>query len=408
MNPTIKKCAIFAATLMSSLFLCNCSESDNSNNSYAMSGNANVKLALKYNAPPLLDSLVLDCYGPDTLHLVHSTGDSVFSVELFASDNWNFKAKIYANGALMQMGEIQQKVEPGKAAEISIQMHPLVGFVYVEIPLGLKNRIGISSGTMSLKSATDSSTVQMQIENGSAVFKSGMLKLNATFNVQISLFDANGNEMFNLADSFLLTEDSPVPSLTLNSLRSNVALTVLAAAERNVSITLPLRSISRTPEVDDILITEFYGGLNKSETDYEFVEIYNGSLDTLMLNDCSLGILGSTKKYVSITRDRIYPNEALVLGDTNSITPPAFYNTNGWAHIINTKGSIVIKCGGVTIDSLYHTTSSDTTAVNFVPNADKKKNLSSQLNIDNWTTRTDSSAWCLNAPTPGELSFCAD
>lgn len=408
MNPTIKKCAIFAATLMSSLFLCNCSESDNSNNSYALSGNANVTLALKYNAPPLLDSLVLDCYGPDTLHLVHSTGDSVFSVELFASDNWNFKAKIYANGALMQMGEIQQKVEPGKAAEISIQMHPLVGFVYVEIPLGLKNRMGISSGTMSLKSATDSNTVHMQIENGSAVFKSGMLKLNATYNVQISLFDANGNEMFNLADSLLLTEDSPVPSLTLNSLRSNVALTVLAAAERNVSITLPLRSISRTPEVDDILITEFYTGPTASDSSaYEYVEIYNGSLDTLSLENCTLGITSSSSmKNLSITANKIQPNKVLVLGDVSKSIPEEHANTTEWSAISNTKGSIIIKCNEEIIDSVYFATTSDSS--NFVLSGGSKKGVSSQLNIDNWTTRTDSSAWCLNAPTPGELSFCAD
>jgi hypothetical protein len=196
----------------------------------------------------------------------------------------------------------------------------------------------------------------------------------------------------------------------LNSLRSKVALGIQTAEERHVEITLPLRAGFRKPKADDLLITEYYSAPNaKDSTQYEFVEIYNGSIDTLLLDDCVLGITSSNalKRY-ALTASEILPGAALVLGDAVSEKTPAEHvNTDGWSDMTNSKGSIILQCDGITLDSLYYASAPDSLHTNVVPALGSGKyNQSGQLNIDRWKVRSDSSSWCLDAPTPGELNFC--
>lgn len=415
MSPINTNHANIATSFLCALALWNCgSNSHDSSNNISANINgtehASVALRLQYNTPPLLDSLVLDCYGADTLHYVHSADSALFNMDLFPSDNWSFKAKIYANGALMQMGELSTKLEAGSIENLSIQMHPIVGFVLVEVPIGLKNESGIVSGTMTLTSKSESYEIPMEESTGKIYFKSEMLKLGTEYDVQISLFDAAGNAIYSLSDKFLLSEDSPVPNLTLNSLRSKVALGVKAADERNIEITLPLRAAFRKPQADDLLITEFLSAVSaKDSSQFEFVEIYNGSIDTLLLDDCVLGITssGSLKRY-ALTTSEILPGQVLVLGDAVSErTPAEFVNTDGWSDLTNSKGSILLQCDGITLDSLYYASAPDSLHANVVPALGSGKyNQSGQLNIDHWKSRKDSTAWCLGNPTPGELNFC--
>jgi hypothetical protein len=250
----------------------------------------------------------------------------------------------------------------------------------------------------------------MAESTGKIYFKSDMLKLGVEYDVQIFLYDSDGNAIYSLSDKFLLTEDSPVPDLTLNSLRSQVALAIKTAEERYVEITLPLRAGFRKPQVDDLLITEYFAAPNaKDSSQFEFVEIYNGTIDTLLLDDCVLGITSSNvlKRY-ALTVSEILPGAALVLGDAISERTPATYvNTDGWSDMTNSKGSIVLQCDGITLDSLYYASAPDSVHTNVVPALGSGKyNQSGQLIVDHWKVRSDSSAWCLAAPTPGELNLC--
>lgn len=411
MSPIRTKHATMATSILCAFALWNCgSETHETNATISSSEHASVALRLQYSTPPLLDSLVLDCYGADTLHYVHSADSALFNMDLFPSDNWSFKAKIYANGALMQMGELTTKLEAGSVENLSIQMHPIVGFVLVDVPTGLKNESGIVSGTMTLTSKNDRYEIPMEESTGKIYFKSDMLKLGVEYEVQISLFDSTGNAIYSLSDKFLLTEDSPVPDLTLNSLRSKVAIGIQTAEERHVEITLPLRAGFRKPRTDDLLITEYYSAPNaKDSSQYEFVEIYNGTIDTLLLDDCVLGITSSnTLKRYALTVSEILPGAALVLGDVVSERTPAEYvNTDGWSDMTNSKGSIVLQCDGITLDSLYYASAPDSLHTNVAPALGSGKyNQSGQLNIDHWNARSDSSAWCLGTPTPGEVKFC--
>lgn len=411
MSPILKKYITIAT-----LFLCACTfwncgnqstESGTAASATAEGNTANVSLHLQYSIPPLLDSLVLDCYGTDTLHYVHSADKPNFSLELFPSDSWNFKAKIYANGALMQRGELETSLTAGTAVSLAIQMHPVVGFVFVEIPLGLKNDAGITGGSMKLKSSTDQYEFPMEMTIDGAIFKSDMLKLGCEYEMEILLLNQEGMAIYSVTDKFTLTEDSPVPELTLNSLRSQVALAIKAAEERRIEITIPLKAGYRKPRVDDLLITEFYTSAAKTDTtQYEFIEIYNGSTDTLILDDCAIGATSNSAiRYLPLTTSEIAPRQVLVLGDaTKDITPPLHINTESWNDITNSRGSIVLKCDGESLDSLYYAPDTDSLHAQVVPSANSKNGISTQLNIEQWKSRRDSTAWSLGKPTPGELN----
>lgn len=414
MSPTYKFRGLFgtAATLLCAAAIWNCSSETNHDNASAPpnTGMTNVALKLQYQAPPLLDSLVLDCYGSDTLHLVHAANDGNFSMDLFPHDNWIFKAKVYANGNLMQVGELETKLEAGATANLNIKLHPIVGFVYVEIPLGLSNTAGVKNGTMILHSDKDHYEIPLSMSSSSGIFKSGMLNLGANYDVSIVLFDAEGNEIYKLTDKFLLTEDSPIPELSLQSLRSQVSLAIQAAAEKNVNLTLPLPAGYRLPRPEELLITEYFSAPDTKDTNqYEFVEIFNGSLDTLILDDCFLSITnGTTTKSFMLSASEIAPAQVMVLGSTNSNNTPAEnLNTEGWLDLGNSKGAIALMCGDMQMDEIYYASEPDSIHTNVVPALTSSKNGSSgQLNISQWENRKDSTAWCLASPTPGKLSSC--
>ncbi|MCQ2100920.1 MAG: lamin tail domain-containing protein [Fibrobacter sp.] len=407
LNRISTKCFL-AAILFCAAFFWNCgTDSTNNQLSSVDVEKTSVSLRFSYTETPLVDSLVLDCLGPDTLHLIHAPGNPDFSLDLFPSDHWSFKAKIYANGDLLQMGELEAKLSAGAAVNLSIQMHAIVGFVYIEVPLGLNNSAGVTRGTMTLTSDKDSYTIPMTQTATAGIFKSGMLKLGANYDVEITLFGEDGKGIYKLKDKFLLTEDSPVPNLTLNSLRSQVSLMVNFAPEKNVELTLPLPAGYRKPRANELLITEVMAAPdNKDTTQYEFVEIYNGSLDTLILDDCAIGLTSSSStKFIPLTVSEIPPNEILVLGNPNSQNTPALHiGTDGWNDMGNSKGFVILKCDDITLDSLYYASEPDSLHPNVVPAVPSGKNgASSQLNLEQWKNRQDSTAWKLATPTPGIL-----
>jgi len=394
--------------LISAIVFWNCG-SDSSKNNFSAADNrmAGVSLKMEYNATPLIDSLVLDCYGADTLHLTHQADAPNFSMELFPCENWIFKARLYANGTLMQMGELEMNLEAGSRVNLNIQMHAIVGFVYIEIPLGLSNAAGITRGFMTLTSDKDCYEIPMVQTVQGGYFKSGALNLGANYDIEITLFDKNDKVIYTLADKFLLTESSPVPNLTLQALRSQVNLTITPAPEKNVVLRLTLPATTRTPKADELLITEILAAPDsKDSTQYEFVELYNGSLDTLILEKCTIGLSNSNSiKHISIEEGLVPPNQAWVLGSPNSVnTPTEYLRTEGWNDLGNSKGTVVLKCNGETLDSLYYAPEADSLHPNVVPGIGSSKyGLSSQLNVDLWQKRSDSTAWKLAPPTPGSI-----
>lgn len=391
----------------------NCSEGDSQESTDASISaiKANVSLQMNYASTPLIDSLVIDCYGADTLHLVRNPENPNFDLELFPNDKWTFKSKLYANGTLMQIGEISTKLEAGSKNELNIQMHPLVGFVYVEIPLGFGNPTGIVGGNLTLNDGENNFDYSMEINGSNAIFKSDGLSLGKNYSAILSLYDQSNTVIYEVKDSFYLDEKAPIPELQIKSLRAKLNLAIKIANEVNMQMSLSLPAVSRSPIVGDIVISEIFSAPTSGDSSqYEFIEIYNGSLDTLDLTGCSIGTT-SNKSWNLILED-IAPAQVVVLGNVNSNNTPVEYrNTEAWSGgtnaLGNSSGSVIFQCNGTILDSLFYKDSPDSLHTNVVPALSSSKNgRSAQLDITRYDMRNDSSSWCLGSPTPGTLNFC--
>ncbi len=412
MSPTTKKhvCRC-AATALTALALWNCSDESKAESpiTIEIGETANVALKLDYTETPLLDSLVLDCYGTDTVHLVHSIEKKSFNLDLFPGDDWTFEAKLYANGALMQKGEVTTALEAGSAVNLNIPMHALVGFVYVKIPIGFGNPAGIKKGEMKLTSGDETFTYPMVFDSDNVTFTSDDLKLDREYHIAISMQDESGKTIFSMEDDFTLDENTPIPNFQIESLRSKIALAIDIAKDVNLQVSLKLPAMKRSPTTNDIVVSEFFVQ-PKDSTQYTFVEFYNGSTDTLVLDKCTLGKTSNVSGAAEIATMTLPPNEVLVVGSRETADIAGIYKyTENMPQFGKTSGSIVLQCNGNVLDSLYYG-KADTLHVTPLPigSSSAAVRKSTQLNIGLWNKRSEPDSWCTDTPTPGVISACGN
>ena len=349
-----------------------------------------------------MDSLVLDCYGADTLHLVKGPSERLLELDLFPHPHWTFSARLYANGNLMQKGEVETRLEAGKTTEVSLKMHALAGFIYLRIPLGFGNPANIAYGQMELQSADSLHNYLMEMEGSDGVFRTDLLPLETAYTLKIVLYDAQDNRIYQVEDSLFLSRDTPVPSLELKSLRGKVNLSLEFSSEANLEGTLRLPAGRRAPGRNDLVVSEFFSAPLKSDsTQYEFIEVYNGSIDTLLLGGCTIGTGSTGSKAWEITASEIAPGNVLVFGDTSANTPEQFKNTDTWGDLTNTKSSIVLQCNGTVLDSLFYSNADSLAVPNY--SSPSKNPQSTHLDLSQWESRNDVNAWSLGSPTPGML-----
>ena len=396
------------------LSLWNCSSdssAESSNPSIQIGETSNVALNLDFTETPLLDSLGLDCYGTDTLHLVHSIEKKSFNLDLFPGEEWVFNAKLYANGALMQEGEVTTALEAGSAVNLNIPMHALVGFVYVKIPIGFGNPAGIKKGEMKLTSNGETFTYPMVFDSENVTFTSDDLKLDREYHITISMQDESNKTIFSMEDDFTLDENSPIPHFQIESLRSKIALAIDLAKDVNLQVSLKLPAIKRAPAVNDVVVSEFFVQPNaKDSTQFTFVEFYNGSTDTLVLDKCTLGKTSNVSGAAEIATMTLPPNEVLVVGTSETADIAGIYKyTESMPQFGKTSGSIVLQCNGNVLDSLYYG-KADTLHVTPLPigSSSAAVRKSTQLNIGLWNKRNEPDSWCTDTPTPGVISACGN
>lgn len=414
MSPEIKKKTSALAVALCALALCNCGSDDRESSPVGSveAKTASVALRLSHMEVPLTDSLVVDCYGADTLHMKLGPKDAGFNLDVFPHDHWKFSAKLYANGALMQKGEVETALSAGEVANISIPMHAVVGFVYVEIPLGFGNPAGIASGSLKLQSESDTFEYPMTIAGSTAVFTSDMLPLGVDYAFSLTLRDAAGNAIYSIEDSVHIDENTPVPELQINSLRAKISVSLQLSDGVEMVFPLELPAARRAPAEGDLVISEFLVNPVKSDsTAFDFVEIYNGSNDTLEITGCSIGKSTLPKESALIESLVLPPREALVLGnDTNPNTPEEYRHTENMPTFLKSAGSmaasIVLHCDGEIMDSVYYG-KVDSLHLSAVPlNNSSSTTRSSHLNIGAWDDRENPENWCLGMPSPGVATFC--
>jgi hypothetical protein len=288
-------------------------------------------------------------------------------------------------------------------------MHALVGFVYVEIPLGFGNPAGIASGTLTLASSQATFTYPMETSGLNATFKSEMLALGLDYAVTLSLRDSSGVEIYSMEDTLRIDENTPVPELSINSLRAKTKIALQVADDVELQIPLALPATRRMAKEGDIVISEFLVNSKNDSTAYDFIEVYNGSNDTLLIEDCFIGKTSALKESAAIRPVELPPRMALAIGsDSSEVVPeefrlvekmPQFNKSN-----TSTAASIVFHCDGDVLDSVYYG-KVDSLHLTAVPLNSSSATVarSSQLNIGAWDDRENPENWSLGNPTPGKI-----
>lgn len=406
----IRTLATLTATF-AAMFCAGCGSDNQGTEATALEQTSKVGLKMAFAATPLIDSLVVDCMGADTTHYRIDPQAPYLDIDIFPSEKTVFSGKLYANGTLMQVGEAEARLNAGDIMDVTVQMHALVGFVFAEIPLGFGNPAGISSGTLTLDDGENVFNYPMEISGTTAVFKSGMLPLQKDYLLEIELRNSEGEVIYNAQDSLFLDDKTPVPDLKIKSLRAKVSLGFSIAENVNLFIATELPAIKRKPKVGDIVISEFFVIPNtKDSVEYDFIELYNGSTDTLVLDNCTIGKSSLENERVEIKANVLPPGQLRVLAnDTNPNSPSEYKFTEKMITFGKTYGSIVLQCNETVLDSLYYG-KADTLHLTPLPLTSSSATIrkSTQLNIENYENKSDSASWCMGLPTPGELSFCGN
>lgn len=362
------------------------------------SGSVPVHFDVARSSVPLSDSLVLDLVGPDTVHAVLLGDSNTFSQKL-APGEWNFYAKFYANGILVEQGESQAKLSAGDEVSVSIAMHAVAGFLYVRIPLGLDNAAEIASGTLAVRAEGFSKSYPFEFGEMEASAVTEMLRIGTEYSVQIHLFAKNGDTLFASDSKVTIDGENFAIDWQLNPLYAKIQLVVSSDSAKTLSAVAHLPSKLRTPKPGNLLVTEFM-----TEGKAEFVELYNATLDTLAMENCEL--LATSGSSLKVATDssfaaRIAPDSYLVLGTDSCENKDARVALS----MPGTKGAIVFRCAGETIDSLFYASEkiADSLGVSGFP-IDTR--LSVQLPVADYRNRSDGTLWCAGEFSKHAVASC--
>ncbi|MDR2999726.1 MAG: hypothetical protein LBU89_00560 [Fibromonadaceae bacterium] len=352
-----------------------------------------VKLSLGKLQVPLFDSVSVHVSADDmqTVRIsANSVSENIKIDGIPLGESRKFEVKVYADqGKEVLRGEATADITGSQIATIPIVLIPISGFLRLEIPLGLPNNTDIRSGTLRLGSLV----FQMQFESGKGVFSTGALPLNQTFDLYLELKDSNGEVLFFGEKQIKLSSILQTETIQLQSTKGSVNLELEMSYEGPIQILVMLPiSISRKPmNYGDLFFTEIFADPKTNGDDFEYMEIYNATLDTLELSDCRVARSRSTATTAVTQRldmppGLILPPMEFLFFGRDSVEGAHF--NYGRFTLVKTAQSLGFFCNNWVIDSLYYSK----TGENPFP---VKQGTAMQLPLANFAEREIGTSWCL-------------
>jgi hypothetical protein len=352
---------------------------------------------------PLFDSISIHVFG-ENMESIHASANSIKdNIKIDGipfGENRKFEVKIYADyGKPVQEGEATADLNSNQTVTIPISLKALAGFLRLEIPLGLLNNTDVHSGTLFL----DSLEFQMQIENGKGIFNTGALPLNQIFALSLELKNSKEEIIFIGQKPISLSSILQTETMQLQSTRGSVILELETSYNGPAQILamLPI-SVSRQPEnYGDLFFTEIFADPKSTGGEYfQYMEIYNATLDTLEISHCRIAVSINT---TTVGQNRMNFPEDLIL-------PPMEYIFLGRDSVMNadfnyekfrltkTGMSFGFFCGNLAIDTLTFSAIGD----NPFPLALGK---AMQLPLSNFANRAIGTSWCFGS-SPRQDALC--
>jgi len=386
----IAACSLWSAVL--GLLLVACSGGSSGGDG---SMDRSVKLFLGKIQVPMFDSISVDVSAADmeNIHISKKTLEDNLKIEgIPQGETRKFEVKIYADsGILVQKGEAIADIKADESITVPISLNALFGFLRLEIPLGFTNNTGVSSGKLFLEDME----FDMKFENGKGVFNTSSLPLNKNLNLRIELKDVNGKILFIGSKIISLSSISQTETIQLQSDRGSATLELTPDTVGSTQILVMLPAKSRPPkDYGDIFFTEIYANTPASEDNFQYMELYNSTSDTLLLsNNCKLVRMDNGTEH-KITNLSIPPTSYAIIG-RNSVLDKDYSSSFA---LLKTTMSLGLFCGNSAIDTLTYSSKGD----NSFP---MKTGIAIQLPLGNYSTHALGSSWC-SGFSPRENAIC--
>jgi hypothetical protein len=389
---------IWIAVAILSIFACSKSSGE------SQYEDGSIKLFLGKLEVPMFDSISVHISAPDMndIHVSESAIKDNLKIDgIPYGESRLFEVRIYADsGKLVLIGEAAADIVAGEVPLIPMQLTALAGFLRLEVPLGIPNNTGIHSGIMSLNGLEYS----MKFEPGKGVFITNSLELDKDFHIEVKLYASDGELLFEGSQEFFMSSISQTVTIQLISSKGSAILELETETEGPIQILaiLPADAYGyRTPKnFGDVFFTEISADPAEGNF-YQYLELYNPTLDTLQLSGCRIARnasspTGSSNRIAMPTPSILPPIDYIVLGRDSVFNANYNYKSYG---LLKTGQSLGFFCDSLTaIDTLTYAKSGD----NIFPLA---KGKAMQLPLANYKTRTQGSSWCYGA-SPGTDAIC--
>jgi len=352
---------------------------------------------------PMFDSISVDISADDmaSIHISKKSLEDNLKIEgIPQGENRKFEVKIYADsGILVQKGEAVTDIIADESITVPITLKALFGFLKLEIPLGFTNSTGVHSGQLFLEGMV----FDMKFENGKGVFNTGALSLNNELYLKIKLYGYDGEILFEGEKEITLHLVSQSETIQLRSTKGTAIMELTASAEGPTQILAMLPASvygKKTPQnYGALFFTEIYADPKTNGDEFEYLEIYNATTDTLELSRCRIARDRSTTANtyrLDMPHDLTLPPMKFLFFGRDSVEN-AHFKYKGLT-LVNGGQSLGIFCDNIVIDSIYYSN-----------NAENKfpltRGKAMQLPLKNYETRALGSSWCLGF-SPGEDAIC--
>lgn len=345
------------------------------------------------------DSIVVNVSGEglSDLHIVDSNfTDDYIAIDNLAPGNARlFEVLVYKDGLKLYSGSVTSDLGEGEVVDLEVILKPQTANFTIRIPIGISNPKDISDGSVSLTGDNLSITKGFEVQGNEAVFEFTEIYFGI-YDVDLILLNSVGDSIYSYSNQIILDENSDdYYSLELESLLTGAVLSleIEFSPNDNYYVNYPNVKVRSPKSFSEIIFTEILANPKTSGDDFEFIEIYNASLDSLKLDGCELlKDKGSTTTTTKLSLNGfeliIPPSQYMILG-RDSVD---FANANYSGFTLTNSGqSLFMVCDDIIIDSLIFSDSNDDE--NSFP---MEISQSLQLDLTKYEDRLLGSSWCSN------------
>ncbi len=309
--------------------------------------------------------------------------DSNLHVEAIVEDS---------NSRLLYFKDSVIQLQGGKEFKLDLELLPQFAILDAEMHIGVDNPLGIVGGSIILKNEDNFESSPLEIfPDGSAEFKIERVFFGTDYELILELLNLEGETVY--ADTTILdiTSNEFIDiEIYLKSIFAdlNITFQFKEPGKYGVRYELPLKSLRKPSSSREITFSEILSNPKSNGDDYEYIELYNSSSDSIDLEGCFLKrTRGST---TPSSREELKPHQPIAPGSFFVIGKDSvnFSDLKIESFTLTNSGqSLLLECDGLVIDTLNYAANQGEFPLEI--------GVSMQLNWKHYREPLSENSWCL-------------